>query len=324
LERQIQHTKGELDQITRLAITGNAGEESQAFASTFGSQATAALNPLAASGMDPSIDRKHITQATDDKPILSRPLRVFLCHSSSDKSAVRNIYYKLHVEGVDPWLDEEKLLPGQDWELEIPKAVRSADVVIVCLSQKSVTKAGYVQKEIKYTLDVADEQPEGAIFLIPVKLEECEVPQRLRRWQWVNLFEDRGWARLMLALRKRADEIGVTVPSYLQTSRSPSPAGFRGTYTYLEDRFLYFLQIVLGFAVGGIASIAGNALIARPGIVIAGLAILVLTTVILLEPRLRKLRIFAISSMIGFVIASLILFTGITILPGEKLQIRTS
>src|SRR5258706_289801 len=115
----------------------------------------------------------------------SRQLRVFLCHSTGDKPAVRALYRQLAlVRGINLWLDEEDLLPGHDWDREITKAVRASDVVLVCLSCGSINKAGYVQKEIKDVLDVADEQPEGTIFLIPVKLEECEVPERLRRWQW--------------------------------------------------------------------------------------------------------------------------------------------
>ena len=43
------------------------------------------------------------------------PLRVFLCHSSNDKPAIRKIYQKLLVDGFKPWLNEEDLLPGQDW-----------------------------------------------------------------------------------------------------------------------------------------------------------------------------------------------------------------
>jgi hypothetical protein len=106
------------------------------------------------------------------------------------------------TEGIDPWLDEEKLLAGQDWELEITKAVRASDVVVVCLSHGSITKEGFVQKEIRQALDVADEKPEGTIFLIPLKLTECEVPQRLRRWQFVNLFAENGYERLRLSLQR--------------------------------------------------------------------------------------------------------------------------
>ena len=90
-----------------------------------------------------------------------RSLKVFLCHASGDKPTVRRLYKRLVMDGLDAWLDQEKLLPGQDWRLEIPKAVREADVVVICLSNKSITKEGYIQKEIKFALDIADEKPEG-------------------------------------------------------------------------------------------------------------------------------------------------------------------
>lgn len=160
-------------------------------------------NPAATPDAQPAV--------TADKPAPLRPLRAFLCHSSGDKPAVRDLYQRLRAERVEPWLDEEKILPGQDWNLEITKAVRTTDVVIVCLSQGSINKVGYVQKELKRILDVAEEQPEGKIFVIPLKLEACELPERLRHLHAVNLFEQRGFERLMQALRWSANEVGATI-----------------------------------------------------------------------------------------------------------------
>jgi len=159
-----------------------------------------------------------------------RQLKVFLCHASGDKPAVRDLYHRLRSDGFAPWLDEEDLLPGQDWELEIAKAVRSSDAVIICLSSRAITKAGYVQKEIKDALDVADQQPEGTIFLIPLRLEGCEVPERLRRWQWVNLFQEKGYDRLLRALRARAESLGLGAlppgsPTSLGLDTHPSGSG---------------------------------------------------------------------------------------------------
>jgi hypothetical protein len=95
-----------------------------------------------------------------------KPLRIFLCHASADKPTMRILHSRLRQADIEPWFDEMDLIAGQDWELEIPKAIRASDAILVCLSRHSVTKAGYVQKEIKYALDVADEQPEGAIFIM--------------------------------------------------------------------------------------------------------------------------------------------------------------
>lgn len=157
----------------------------------------------------------------------NRKLKVFLCHSKDDKPKVRELYRRLVADGFEAWLDEEKLIPGHDWDLEIRKAVREADVVVVCLSNSSVTKAGYVQKEIRFALDVADEQPEGAIFLIPTKLEECQVPTRLNKWQWVNLFEEKGYEQLETSLKLSSNRLGIILylPFEFEPQMVQIPAG---------------------------------------------------------------------------------------------------
>ena len=142
-----------------------------------------------------------------------RVLKVFLCHSSGDKRAVQDLYSHLRRAAgyIAPWLDKEDLLPGQRWEDVISAQVRNCDIVLVCLSKSSIQKTGYVQKEIKYALDVADMQPEGEIFLIPVKLEECQIPHRLSHLHFVNLFERWGFDRLMRSLALRAQKLGIDI-----------------------------------------------------------------------------------------------------------------
>lgn len=134
-------------------------------------------------------------------------LRVFLSHASADKTSVRELYKQLTDEGFDVWLDTENILPGQSWEFEIEKALESADVVIICLSKHSVNKDGYVQKEIHLALDVSMRLPEGDIFVIPARLEECQVPERLARYQWVDLFDENGFETLLRALEIRAQSL---------------------------------------------------------------------------------------------------------------------
>lgn len=136
-----------------------------------------------------------------------RQLRVFLCHASADKPKVRELYLYLKKRGITPWLDAEDLIPGQRWQVEIPKALNTSDAIIICLTKNSVDKEGYVQKEIKFALDKALEMPEGRIFLIPARLEDCEVPYSLKDYQWVNLFETEGYSKLMKALKVRASQL---------------------------------------------------------------------------------------------------------------------
>ena len=57
-----------------------------------------------------------------------KPL-IFLCHASEDKPRVAELHHKLKAAGYQPWLDQEDLLPGQDWWAEIEKIIRNIDNV---------------------------------------------------------------------------------------------------------------------------------------------------------------------------------------------------
>ncbi len=138
----------------------------------------------------------------------SIPLKVFLCHSSSDKPAVRKEYKFLVERGVDAWLDEEKLIPGQNWDYEIKKALDASDMIVIFLTKASVEKEGYVQREVKIALNEAMEKPDGTIFIIPAKLEECELPRSLSKYHAVDLFREGGREKLMQAIQLRADNLG--------------------------------------------------------------------------------------------------------------------
>jgi hypothetical protein len=161
-------------------------------------------------------------------PILPAKLQVFLAHSSKDKPKVRELYLRLKKDGFQPWLDREDLIPGQNWQREIPKAVRHSHVVLVCLSATAVNEAGYLHKEIKFALDIADQQPEDSIFLIPVRFEDCDVPERLSNLHWVDYFEEEGYERLLNALRFQARRLNITFqgvqpePSVTTSNSQPS------------------------------------------------------------------------------------------------------
>jgi len=131
-----------------------------------------------------------------------RRVHVFLAYAHRDREVVRGLYARMVNDGVQVWLDKEELLPGQDWEYEIRKAIRNSYAVIVCLSKQFSKEKGYRQKELKIALEEANLLPEGEIFIIPARLEECAIPENLRRWQYVDLFEKDGYKKLLGALKR--------------------------------------------------------------------------------------------------------------------------
>ena len=139
-----------------------------------------------------------------------RPLKVFLYHAPVDKIAARDLYLRLIRDGVDTWLVKEKILPSQDWKQEIQKAVLEADVVVVCTSER-FHQVESRQKEVQAAFDSVIEQLDGESFVIPVRLEECDRLENLRKWQWVDLFAEDGYEVLMQTLQARAMEIGALI-----------------------------------------------------------------------------------------------------------------
>jgi len=146
--------------------------------------------------------------------------RIFLCHATEDKAQVCEVYQQLKALGFAPWLDEEDILPGQDWDYEIEQALETADFVMVFLSTRSVEKVGYVQREFRRALYHAEEKPEGFIHTIPVKLDDCTVPSRFRRHQWANLYENGAFDRIVRALHRGLQQRGLPPPEPLKHNLS--------------------------------------------------------------------------------------------------------
>ncbi len=134
--------------------------------------------------------------------------RVFLAYVEEDRPAVDRLYDTLEAAGFAPWMDKRKLLPGQNWPRAIENAIESADFFVACFSDKSVSKKGGFQAEIRYALDCARQLPLDQIFLVPVRLGPCRIPRMIQRdYQWVDLQPDwpRGIGRLVTTMRKELE-----------------------------------------------------------------------------------------------------------------------
>lgn len=117
--------------------------------------------------------------------------RVFLAYAQEDRSEVKKIYSALQVAGFEPWMDQEKLLPGQNWPRAINQAIELSDFFLGCFSRRSSIKRGHFQCELRYALDLASQVPLEDIFLVPVRLNECELPRHIaQKTHYVDLFPD--------------------------------------------------------------------------------------------------------------------------------------
>ncbi|MCP4105134.1 MAG: DUF1566 domain-containing protein, partial [Desulfobacteraceae bacterium] len=101
----------------------------------------------------------------------------------------KKLHDDLKSKGMEPWLDKEKILPGQNWKILISKAIKECNYFLALLSTNSVSKNGFVRKELKIALEIYNNYSPEDVFIIPARINECEpVDERLQYLQWADLF----------------------------------------------------------------------------------------------------------------------------------------
>ena len=135
----------------------------------------------------------------------NRP-KVFVAYVQEDAAAAERLFENLENRGFDPWLDRRKLMPGQNWPRSIEEAISTSEFFLACFSHRSVKKKGGFQAEIRYALDCTQRIPLDEIFMIPVRLDSCPVPERIQReLQYIDLFPDWdcGFQRIVTTMRRQ-------------------------------------------------------------------------------------------------------------------------
>lgn len=157
---------------------------------------------------------------------INNPVNIFFSYSKSDHERVKPYYERLKNIGFKPWMDSENILPGQNWELSIEEAMRQAHFVILFISKSMAEKRGFIRREIKQAIKYKDEKLDKDIYLVPVCLEECDIPNEIRSQQCAHLYEKDGFDRLVQAIRYGCKERGIEIKT--KRMRTVSDHLFRG------------------------------------------------------------------------------------------------
>lgn len=141
---------------------------------------------------------------------------VFLSYCHDNEKEVSQLHDDLIAAGETVWWDKD-LLPGQVWKKEIREAMRDAYAIVVCFSKETEkrTKSG-IYPELEDAIKLYREYKPGSIFLIPVRLSQCSIPdielsdtKTLKSISYVDLFPPSkrriGLDRLLKALREAPD-----------------------------------------------------------------------------------------------------------------------
>ena len=165
-------------------------------------------------GKDDTLYRKYLYQMSKlpnsnvvvpievENYMVEKSAKLFLSYAREDVASVQKIHQSLKRIGHEPWMDKIDIDAGEQWEVAIENAMDQAELCILFLSNTSVKKRGYLQKEFRKAVDLAEERLDTDIFIIPVRLDECQVPKQLSKYQWLDFFEEGAWEKLKAAIAK--------------------------------------------------------------------------------------------------------------------------
>jgi len=104
--------------------------------------------------------------------------KTFLSYSRVNKDFAIRLAKELKSEGFDIWLDQLDIPAGSRWDVEVERALEECEIFMIIMTPAAIASEN-VRDEIGYAID------NGKRFL-PVLLENCNVPLRLRRFQYVD------------------------------------------------------------------------------------------------------------------------------------------
>jgi len=161
--------------------------------------------------------------------------KVFISYAREDVEIARKIYLDLLKRGLKPWMDKPPhpyeycgLLPGEYWKTRLTEEISSSQFLIALLSNVSVKKRGYVQREYRLALDTMNEIPAGELFLFPILVDDTEIPNltvgnvSLHDLNWHYFYND-GLDAVVISMRRKLIESNDIIRQPLNISdRSPS------------------------------------------------------------------------------------------------------
>lgn len=128
---------------------------------------------------------------------------VFLSHNARDKDRVRGIAERLREAGLKVWFDEWSIAPGEDIYLALERGLESSRTLVLFLSSAAL---GSNWVDLERSAALFRDPTNAQRRFLPVLLEDCKLPDALRRYRYVDLREenDAAMAQLVAACRGEA------------------------------------------------------------------------------------------------------------------------
>ena len=115
---------------------------------------------------------------------------VFIAYDNRDYESALRLYEGFMKEGIPAFLDKKSLLPGQRRKPTIHRKINETPFALVLISSHS-KEPGEFWSHVSKICEKLDATPEDNISVIPVRLDNCDIPnERLSELHMVNMFPD--------------------------------------------------------------------------------------------------------------------------------------
>ncbi|NNK61479.1 MAG: toll/interleukin-1 receptor domain-containing protein [Flavobacteriaceae bacterium] len=107
---------------------------------------------------------------------------IFISYSRVNSEFATNLAKTLHEIGANIWIDKLNIKIGENWDNAIQTALQESSTCIIILSKDSVA-SNHVMDEVGFAIQEHKN-------VIPLLIEECNIPFRLQRRQFVDFRGD--------------------------------------------------------------------------------------------------------------------------------------
>jgi DNA-binding response OmpR family regulator len=135
-----------------------------------------------------------VKYAVDTTPTL------FLSYAHADVQQAEKIYQVLSRQGYKPWMDVHDIAGGEDWLHAINAAIDKSELFVPILSNNSVNRRGMIIKEMQRALDKWRGMLPDDIYVIPIRLDDCPIPELIQHIQVLDWEVGKGKSKLFQAI----------------------------------------------------------------------------------------------------------------------------
>lgn len=122
--------------------------------------------------------------------------KIFLSHVKENEPVIKSIDQNLTKYGINVITDYKNIEGGSNWEKTLETLIEDSDYFILCFSKEfEKRKKSVAHRELDYAIKCAKDIPFWKKWIIPIKINECTIPDReirsgekLTHLQWISLF----------------------------------------------------------------------------------------------------------------------------------------